>query len=204
MRKPRFWINPRLRLSFPAFCVEWHLCDANDLDYYDKIYNNQKIEYGSALNSVHIIIRQEYAGIDILYTESTKFENLRLQSWLRHTVRDAIELRAKIVLINRAHELETIHHLYAKEISVRKLRKRILGQCSADNRIKLSPYLVIFPQKMMDGVILHEMAHLKHHHHRKSFWDFLSTLLGEDAKEQNMIQDLALSKYWQYYEYLMK
>ncbi len=158
----------------------------------------------SGLNSLHIIIRQEYAGIDILYTKSTKFENLRLQSWLRHTIRDTIELRANIVLIKRAHELEAMHHLYAKEISVRKLRKRILGQCCVDNRIRLSPYLVIFPQKMMDGVILHEMAHLKHHLHRKTFWVFLSTLLGEDAKEQNMIQDIALSKYWQYYEFLMK
>jgi predicted metal-dependent hydrolase len=56
----------------------------------------------------------------------------------------------------------------------------------------------------MDVVILHEMAHLKHHHHRKPFWDYLSLLIGEDAKKQNEIQDMVVSKYWEFYLFLMK
>lgn len=45
----------------------------------------------------------------------------------------------------------------------------------------------------MDSVILHEMAHLKHHHHRNTFWNFLTELLGEDARAQNTKMDIDMS-----------
>ena len=132
------------------------------------------------------------------------FTNIRLQKWLRENIRNAIVERAKIVLPQRLHELETRHQLYAKCVIVKKLRKGTLGRCSVYKQIWLSPLIVIFPQELMDGVILHEMAHLKHLNHRKPFWDFLSILIGTDAKEQKMIENMALSKYWELYVFLMK
>ena len=64
--------------------------------------------------------------------------------------------------------------------------------------------IVILTPALMDETILHEMAHIKHHHHRKSFWNYLSTLLGSEAKEKKMIYDIAISKYWELYTFLMK
>ena len=104
----------------------------------------------------------------------------------------------------RLYELENEHQLYAKCVIVKKLRKGTLGRCSVYKQIWLSPLIVIFPQELMDGVILHEMAHLKHLNHRKPFWDFLSILIGTDAKEQKMIENMALSKYGELYVFLMK
>ena len=56
----------------------------------------------------------------------------------------------------------------------------------------------------MDAVILHEMAHLKYHHHRKSFWKFLSELLGEDAKMQQAKRDIDMGIRYFYLDYLLK
>jgi predicted metal-dependent hydrolase len=203
-RMPKYWINPNFRLNFPSFSVEWHLCDASDLEL-DVLYNRQeRLVYGNGNNCVHMIVREGNSGLDLLYTKETKFENVRIQKWLRVTIRDHIVLRAKDVLPKRMHELESQHGLYANGLAVKKLRKGILGQCTHSNYIYLSPIIVIFPKRLMDVVILHEMAHLKHHHHRKSFWEYLSLLIGEDAKQQNEIQDMAVSKYWDFYLFLMK
>ena len=79
-----------------------------------------------------------------------------------------------------------------------------MGQSTFDKHIRLSPLIVIFPPALMDETILHEMAHIKHHHHRKSFWNYLSTLLGSDAREKKMLYDIAISKYWELYTFLMK
>ena len=63
---------------------------------------------------------------------------------------------------------------------------------------------IIMPQALIDSVILHEMAHYKYKHHRKSFWNFLSQLLGEDAQTQKGAMDIVLSKYWIQIKFLMK
>ena len=199
-RIPRYWINPKFRLNFPSFSVEWHLCDICDLEL-NELYDKERLVYGYGMNCIHAIVREGNSGLDFLYTNQTKFENIRVQKWLRETIRDHIVQRAKKVLPQRLHELESLHNLYANGIVVKKLRKGILGQCTHSNYIRLSP---IFPNRLMDVVILHEMAHLKYHHHRKSFWNYLSMLIGEDAEQQNKIQDMAVSKYWDFYLFLMK
>lgn len=66
------------------------------------------------------------------------------------------------------------------------------------------PYNRFFKQEWTDGVILHEMAHYKCKHHRKSFWTFLSTLIGEDSKMVKAKDDIAMSPYYNYYLYLTK
>lgn len=203
-KKPQFWINPNTRLCCPHFSIVWNKCDKEELLDLCFIPAIRKKTYHTRSICLHIHNKPDWSGLHIFYSQDIDFENLRLQKWLRETIRDAVTERAKIVLPKRLHELEKEKQLYAKSVTVKKLRKGCLGQCSIYNQIWLSPLLVIFPQEMMDDVILHEMAHLKHHHHRKPFWDFLSTLIGMDARQQKVIFEAVLSKYWELYVYLMK
>lgn len=203
-REPEFWINPNFRLHFPTFHVEWYKVNDAILRQEAEFPHPDRMIYLNGGQCVMLITRTDHSAIDIVYSDSTNFKNLRLQKWLRETIRDQITLRANIVLPRRLHEQEVKHNLYAKSVVIKKLRKNILGQCSSYKVIFLSPMLVIFPQALMDSTILHEMAHLKHLNHRKPFWDFLSTLLGEDARHQKAMQDVALSKYMAQYQFLMK
>ena len=150
------------------------------------------------------MVRADNSGLDLIYSDSTNFENLRLQSWLRKIIRDQVIIRAKEVLPFRLHKLESIHNIKARGIEVKKLRKGVLGQCNSYKVISLSPLLVIFPIDFADMVILHEMAHLKYMHHRKTFWEYLSSLLQDDAKQQNELRNIVLSKYVEFYHFLMK
>jgi len=201
--KPKFWINPNTRINFPFFSIEWHKFSQSELLPYCKL-GVDKETYCKNNNCVHVVQSENGNTLHILYSDNTKFENILLQKWLRMSIKDAVIYRAEQVLPKRLHELELRHQLYAKSVRVEPLRKGVLGQCSHDNHIWLSPIIVIFPKELMDNTILHEMAHLKFHHHRKSFWQFLSSLLGTDAKEQHNIQNLALNKYWELYVFLMK
>ena len=151
-----------------------------------------------------ILNSEDHSKTDILYSVAVDFQNLKLQKWLRENIKEQIIVRASIVLPQRMHELEAKHQLFAKGVSVKPLRKGVLGQCTHTNFITLSPIIAILPKELMDDVILHEMVHLKYHHHRKSFWKYLSQLIGEDAEQQKVIQDIALSKYWGFYMFLMK
>ncbi len=202
--EPIFWINPNFRLQFPYFCIRWYKIDHQVLLQETMQKSDGKMVYQTKKNLMMIVLRSDHSGLDLLYSESTQFENLRLQSWMRINIRDQIVVRAKEVLPLRFHEIEEIKHIKAKGVRVKKLRKGVLGQCNSFKVISLSPVLVIFPADFLDMVILHEMAHLKYMHHRKNFWAYLSQLINDDAKQQNDLRDIVLSKYIDLYEFLMK
>ena len=151
------------------------------------------------------LLAQYHNGIlDMIYHDSTDFETKKIQKWLRELMRDTILRVAKVILPARVKYWENLKGLHGTSVTVKRLRKNMLGQCSYSNHITLQPFLVIFKQDWADGVILHEMAHYKYKHHRKSFWDFLSTLIGDDSRMAKVKDDIAMSPYYNYYLYLTK
>ena len=203
-REPQFWINPNFRLNSPHFRFAWFKADMTVLRQEAMIMSVERKVYQTSTQCVVCMINPDHSSLDIVYADNTKFDNLRLQKWLRETIRDEITARAKIVLPSRLRELERKNNLYGNRVFVKKLRGNTMGCCSVYNDISLIPGLIIMPQALIDSVILHEMAHYKYKHHRKSFWNFLSQLLGEDAKTQKGAMDIVLSKYWLQIKFLMK
>lgn len=203
-REPQFWINPNFRLNSPHFRFAWFMADMTVLRQEAMIKSVERKVYQTSTQCVVCMINPDHSSLDIVYADNTKFDNLRLQKWLRETIRDEITARAKIVLPSRLRELERKNNLYGNRVFVKKLRGNTMGCCSVYNDISLIPGLIIMPQALIDSVILHEMAHYKYKHHRKSFWNFLSQLLGEDAKTQKGAMDIVLSKYWLQIKFLMK
>ena len=203
-KEPQFWINPNFRLNSPHFRFAWFMADMTVLRQEAMIKSVERKVYQTNTQCVVCMIKPDHSSLDIVYADNTKFDNLRLQKWLRETIRDEITARAKIVLPSRLRELERKNNMYGNRVFVKKLRGNTMGCCSVYNDISLIPGLIIMPQALIDSVILHEMAHYKHKHHRKSFWNFLSQLLGEDAKTQKEAMDIVLSKYWLQIKFLMK
>lgn len=203
-KEPQFWINPNFRLNSPHFRFAWFMADMTVLRQEAMIKSVERKVYQTSSQCVVCMINPDHSSLDIVYADNTKFDNLRLQKWLRETIRDEITARAKIVLPSRLRELESKNNLYGNRVFVKKLRGNTMGCCSVYNDISLIPGLIIMPQALIDSVILHEMAHYKHKHHRKSFWNFLSQLLGEDSRTQKEAMDIVLSKYWLQIKFLMK
>ena len=203
-KEPQFWINPNFRLNSPHFRFAWFKADMTVLRQEAMIMSVERKVYQTSTQCVVCMITPDHSSLDIVYADKTKFDNLRLQKWLRETIRDEITARAKIVLPSRLRELESKNNLYGNRVFDKKLRGNTMGCCSVYNDISLIPGLIIMPQALIDSVILHEMAHYKYKHHRKSFWNFLSQLLEEDAQTQKGAMDIVLSKYWLQIKFLMK
>ena len=203
-REPSFWLNPNFRLNSPYFHFSWFTADMNILRQEAMIKSVERKVYQTNTQCIVCMICPNHSSLDIVYSKNTNFENLRLQKWLRETIRDEITARARIVLPNRLRELERKHNLFGNKVMIKKLRGNTMGCCSIYNDITLMPGLIIMPQPLIDSVILHEMAHYKYKHHQKSFWNFFSQLLGEDARMQKGAMDIALSKYWLQIKFLMK
>lgn len=68
--------------------------------------------------------------------------------------------------------------------------QRQWGSCSAAGEIILNPHLVKAPRPCIDYVLIHELAHLKHHDHGAAFWDLIDAHAGEWRKSKRHLDGL--------------
>ena len=95
--------------------------------------------------------------------------------WIIENARSIIEPMAQ-------SKAQTIHHSISK-IDLRDTSSR-WGSCSSDGRLMLSWRLVLAPPYVLDYVVGHEVAHLKHMDHGKQFWALCYSLCDkpDDAR----------------------
>lgn len=63
-------------------------------------------------------------------------------------------------------------NLFPTSIKYRK-NKRTWGSCNYKNGLNFNILLMKFPIELMEYVIIHELAHIKHKNHSKKFWDLV-------------------------------
>ena len=67
-----------------------------------------------------------------------------------------------------AHWAEVMEMDYTK-LSFRKT-KRQWGSCSGHNALSFNTMCMKLPEDVLQYIIVHELAHVRHKHHQKSFW----------------------------------
>ena len=82
--------------------------------------------------------------------------------------------KAKEIIPSRVEFFSSRMELYPKEIKFRRYKNR-LGCCSFDNIITLNSHLLRYEMRLIDYVIIHEIAHIRHKHHQKSFWELVES-----------------------------
>lgn len=65
------------------------------------------------------------------------------------------------------------------------------GNCSSDGAVTLNPHLVKAPRKCIDYVILHELCHIKEHHHGPEFWASLERVMPDWERHKSDLDLLA-------------
>jgi len=81
---------------------------------------------------------------------------------------DFYKISAKDYLSPRVEELSNIMNLSYNELKFRKMRSR-WGSCSSKKIITLNTKLMKINKKLIDYIIIHELAHLIHMNHSKKF-----------------------------------
>ena len=75
-----------------------------------------------------------------------------------------------ILLPQRVNYFSEKAQLTYNELNFKKLKSR-WGSCDLHKNITLNIYLIQLPWRLIDYVILHELAHTKYLHHQKDFWN---------------------------------
>lgn len=62
------------------------------------------------------------------------------------------------------------------------------GSCSAQNTLNFSYRLAMLPPEAFEYVVVHELAHIRHHNHSSAFWSFVAQLLPDFQKRRQWLK----------------
>lgn len=80
-----------------------------------------------------------------------------------------LKIWAKKFLTTRLNNYAEIMGVAYKKISIRDTSSR-WGSCSSTGTISFSYRLILADISIIDYVVIHELSHITHHHHKPAFW----------------------------------
>ncbi len=104
----------------------------------------------------------------------------RLEKFLKHTAQNYI--------IPRTKQLADKMELKYKRISLKQQSTR-WGSCSNQKNLNFNWRLVHFDPKVIDYVIIHELAHLKYLDHSKAFWALVAKYDGKYKEHKKVLRN---------------
>ncbi len=138
---------------------------------------------GVSRKSLDAIVEKHTAWIERT-AERVERESL---FWERITKQQEKELRelARDVLTKKTEYYSNLMGLKYGRITITSAKGRF-GSCSSRGDISYSFRLIVYPDRALDYVVVHELCHLVHMNHSKDFYALLEKILP-DYKERRAL-----------------
>lgn len=110
--------------------------------------------------------------LTINFHEAATDDDIKLEMmlWYKKQARDYFKTRADF---------------WCQEMGVRYRKllvsnpRRLWGSCSGRNIVRLNWRLILAPAEIVDYVVVHELAHIKHKNHARQFWSYVERYIPD-------------------------
>lgn len=99
----------------------------------------------------------------------------------------ALRQRAKEVLPGKAAHYAAIMGVVPTSVKITAARTRF-GSCSGKNGICFSLYLMQYPEEAIDYVVVHELAHIRHHDHSSAFYAEVAKVMPDYRARMKLLK----------------
>mgnify|MGYP003108926852 CR=1 FL=1 len=111
----------------------------------------------------------------VVWMEAGRIYVTGREEHLPRRVRDWVRKMAKTEISRRAEAYATRIGKSYKGITLRDQASR-WGSCSSTGQLNFSWRLLLMPEEVMDYIVAHEIAHLRHMNHSPAFWRLVDML----------------------------
>ncbi len=148
-----------------------------------------KLAFEDAAKSVgQIFLRGDSLVVGVPRLSSRNFHPNRSHPELARPIRDFYRHQGRSFIEMKTAELAQKMQLFPKELSFRSQKTR-WGSCSSNGNLSFNWRLIIAPQNVIEYVVVHELAHLKHHSHSKIFWELVATARPDYRQLRKWLRD---------------
>lgn len=184
------WIPYRTAIKFAEQRKDWIL-KHQALNQHPLLDTNTKV--GKA-HSLHFFqdpkqktVRSRITGKNIYINGPYRLNDKRTQSKARQACERALAQEAASLLPPRLESLAKQYGYRYKNLRFKKLTSR-WGSCSSTGEITLSYFLMQLPWRLIDYVMVHELAHTKHLNHGPDFWQAMEKFAPQAKMMQKQIR----------------
>lgn len=100
---------------------------------------------------------------------------------------ELLRKHAKTIIPLRVAYYGRLMGLEPTGITITSAEKRF-GSCSAKNRLSFSWRLMRYPEAAVDYVVVHELAHIPHKNHGKSFYALIESFMPDYKERKKLLK----------------
>lgn len=100
------------------------------------------------------------------------------------------ELRAlaKDIIPVKVEKFANIMNVSPTSVKITGAKTRF-GSCSGKNALCFSWRVMLYPEKAIDYVVIHELSHILHHDHSKSFWNTVEKYMSDYREAEKLLKE---------------
>ena len=101
--------------------------------------------------------------------------------------RRALIEKAKMTLPPKIERYAALMGVHPTRVTITGARTRF-GSCSGKNAISFSWRLMQYPEEAIDYVVVHELAHIRHHDHSAAFYRFIASVMPDHEARRALLR----------------
>ena len=101
---------------------------------------------------------------------------------------DELFCQAKKVIPERVAYFSHLMDVVPTGVRITSAQKRF-GSCSAQNNLCFSYRVMMYPPEAVDYVVVHELAHIRHHDHSREFYQFIESVLPDYRRYEAILKE---------------
>lgn len=98
-----------------------------------------------------------------------------------------LKRKAKSYLVEKTRYYAEIMGLEYGRITITSAKTRF-GSCSSKKNISYSYRLMLYPERAIDYVVIHELSHLVHMNHSRNFYNYLAKFMPDYKEARNLLK----------------
>lgn len=100
----------------------------------------------------------------------------------------ALRRRAETVLPGKVAHYAALMGVVPASVKITAARTRF-GSCSGKNSLCFSLYLMRYPEAAIDYVVVHELAHIRHHDHSPAFYAEVARVMPDYKERARLLKE---------------
>ena len=111
-----------------------------------------------------------------------EIQKRKFETYCKDLNEEELLKKAKEIIPNKVSYYSALMDLKPSGVKITGAKTRF-GSCSEKNSLCFSWRLMAYPEEAIDYVVVHELAHIKHHNHGKEFYKLIEKYMP-DYKER--------------------